>query len=86
MGCISAYGLIAVSQQVPKSNGTKKQEVAVRTKKKNLPYGTNSTHFLLFMEEMATVLNKIGLNNMFIIMDNATIYKIPDFLKAIRDH
>lgn len=26
MGCISAYGLVAISQQVPKSNSTKKQK------------------------------------------------------------
>jgi hypothetical protein len=59
IGCISAYGLIAISQQVPKSNGTKKQKVAVGNKRKNLPHGTNSTHFLLFVEEMASLLNKL---------------------------
>lgn len=35
---------------------------------------------------MASVLNKLGLNNMFVIMDNAAIHKTPDVYKAVRDH
>lgn len=84
LGCLSAYGLIAVSQQVPKSS-RKKQKVASGTKR-GLPHGTNASHFLLFLEEMAAVLNKLGLHNMYIVMDNATIHKTPEVLQAIRNH
>jgi transposase len=70
---------------VPKSNGSKKQEVAAGTKRKNLTHGTNSAQFL-FVEEMAAFLNKLGLNNLFIIMDNASIHKTPEVLKIIREY
>lgn len=64
LGCLSAYGLIAVSQQVPKT-GRKKQKVASGVKR-GLPHGTSASHFLLFVEEMAVILNKLGLHNMYI--------------------
>lgn len=35
--------------------------------------GTNSSHFLLFEEETAYVLNRLGLNNIYIIVDNVRI-------------
>lgn len=83
LGCTSAYGLIALSQQVPKSSG-KKQKTPLGTKRA-LPHGTNSSQFLLFVEETVSVLNNIGLENMYIVMDNASIYKTPEVLKEIRD-
>ena len=83
LGCLSAYGLIAVSQQVPKS-GRKKQKVD--GVKRDLPHGSNLTHFWLFVEEMAAVLNKLGLHNIYIVMDNATIHKTPKVFQAIRNH
>ncbi|CEP10865.1 hypothetical protein [Parasitella parasitica] len=83
LGCMSAYGLIALSQQVPKSS-RKKQKTPLGTKRA-LPHGTNSSHFVLFVEEVVSVLNKIGLKNMYIVMDNAFIHKTPEVLKAIRD-
>ncbi|KAG2230253.1 hypothetical protein INT48_009823 [Thamnidium elegans] len=46
LGCMSAYGLIALSQQVPKSS-RKKQKTPLGTKRA-LPHGTNSSHFVLF--------------------------------------
>lgn len=81
---MSAYGLIAISQQVPKSKDQKKQKIAGR--KRGLPHGTNASHFLLFVEEIAFTLNKLGLHNMYIIMDNASIHNTADVLKAIRDN
>ncbi|KAG0735990.1 hypothetical protein G6F16_001906 [Rhizopus arrhizus] len=83
LGCMSAYGLIALSQQVPKSS-RKKQKPPLGTKRA-LPHETNSSHFVLFVEEIVSVLNKIGLKNMYIVMDNASIHKTPEVLKAIRD-
>lgn len=53
LGCLSVYGLITVSQQVPKTN-RKKQKVASGNKK-GLPHGTTARHFLLFVEEMDAV-------------------------------
>ncbi|KAG1303212.1 hypothetical protein G6F64_010268 [Rhizopus arrhizus] len=76
LGCMSAYGLIAVSQQVPKSKGYKKQKIAGT--KRALPHDTKPSHFLLFVEEMTSTLNKLGLHNMHIIMDNATIHKTEE--------
>lgn len=84
LGCMSVHGLIALSQQVPKPNGRKKQKVAGT--KRGLPHGTNSSHFLLFIEEIAVLLNKLGLENMYIVMDNAAIHKTPDVLRAIHEH
>ncbi|EIE78975.1 hypothetical protein RO3G_03680 [Rhizopus delemar RA 99-880] len=59
LGCMSVHRLIAPSQQVPKPNGRKKQNVAGT--KRGLPHGANSSHFLLFIEEIAVLLNKLGL-------------------------
>lgn len=38
------------------------------------------------MVEMASVLNKLGLSNIFIIMDDASIDKTSEILKAIYDY
>ncbi|KAG1123211.1 hypothetical protein G6F42_010759 [Rhizopus arrhizus] len=84
LGCMSAYGLIAVSQQVPKSKGYKKQKIAGT--KRALPHDTKPSHFLLFVEEMTSTLNKLGLHNMHIIMDNATIHKTEEVVTAIREN
>ncbi|KAG0746722.1 hypothetical protein G6F57_002704 [Rhizopus arrhizus] len=35
---------------------------------------------------MAAVLNKLGLHNIYIVMDNATIHKTPKVFQAIRNH
>ena len=83
LGCMSAYGLSAVSQQVLKSSW-KKYKTATGIKR-GLPHGTNSLHFTLFVEEIVSVLNKLGLKKMYIVMDNAAIHKTPEVLKAIRD-
>ncbi|KAG0750197.1 hypothetical protein G6F57_010982 [Rhizopus arrhizus] len=53
--------------------------------KRGLPHETNSSQFTLFVEEIVSVLNKLGLKNMYIVMDNAAIHKTPKVLKAIRD-
>ncbi|CEP18228.1 hypothetical protein [Parasitella parasitica] len=37
------------------------------------------------LKEIVSVLNKLGLKNMYIVMDNAAINKTPEVLKAIRD-
>ncbi|KAG0932292.1 hypothetical protein G6F57_010454 [Rhizopus arrhizus] len=84
LGCMSAYGLTAVSQQIPKSKGYKKQKIAGT--KRALPHDTKSSHFLLFVEEMTSTLNKLGLHNMHIIMDNATIHKTEEIVTAIREN
>lgn len=84
LGCLSASELIAVSQQVPKSS-CKKQKVASGTKR-GLPHGTNTSYFLLFVEEMTTALNKLGLHNMYIVIDNVTIHKTPEVPQAIRNY
>lgn len=84
LGCMSAYGLTAVSQQIPKSKGYKKQKIAGT--KRALPHDTKSSHFLLFVEEMTSTLNKLGLHNMHIIMDNATIHKTEEAVTAIREN
>ncbi|RCH98736.1 hypothetical protein CU097_015363, partial [Rhizopus azygosporus] len=81
LGCMSANGLIAVSQQVPKSKGYKKQKIAGT--KRTLPHDTKSSHFLLFVEEMASTLIKLGLHNMHIVLDNATIHKIEEVVTEI---
>ncbi|KAI9271511.1 hypothetical protein BDA99DRAFT_433425, partial [Phascolomyces articulosus] len=46
LGYKSWYGLLALSQQVPKTTGPKKRKIA--SKDNGLPYGTSSSHFLLF--------------------------------------
>ncbi|KAG2208789.1 hypothetical protein INT45_010949 [Circinella minor] len=84
LGCMSYYGLIALSQQVPKSSGLKKRKIV--SKRSGLPHGTSSSHFLLFVREMSSVLKKVGLNNMYIVMDNAGIHKTAEVLQAVRDH
>ncbi|KAI8884055.1 hypothetical protein K501DRAFT_85198 [Backusella circina FSU 941] len=58
LGCMSWYGLLALSQQVSK----------------------------LFVQEISSVLKDFGLENMYIVIDNATIHKTPDVLQAIRDN
>ncbi|CDH60001.1 hypothetical protein RO3G_03680 [Lichtheimia corymbifera JMRC:FSU:9682] len=85
IGCISFYGLIALSQQVPGTTGSKKRKL-VDGKESGLPHGTKSSHFLLFVEQVAYVLNKHGLHNMYIVMDNASIHKTKQVLDAIRKH
>jgi transposase len=84
LGCMSVYGLIALSQQGPKPNGRKKQKTTGA--KSGLPHGTNSSHFLLFIDEIAILLNKLGLENMYIVMDNAAIHKTPDVLRSIHEY
>ncbi|KAG1451954.1 hypothetical protein G6F56_007947 [Rhizopus delemar] len=84
LGCMSVYGLITVSQQVPKSKGYKKQKIVGI--KRALPHGIKSSRFLLFVEEMISTLNKLGLHNMHIVMDNATIHKTEEVVTAIRDN
>ncbi|KAG1146555.1 hypothetical protein G6F37_001371 [Rhizopus arrhizus] len=37
------------------------------------------------LKKIVSVLNKLGLKNMYIVMDNAAIHKTPEVLKAIRD-
>ena len=67
-----------------KTGGSTKRKLV--TKKYGLPYGTSSSHFLLFERELSLTLKKPGLNNMYIVIDNAAIHKIANVLKAIRDH
>lgn len=57
IGCISYYGLVALSQQVPQTTGSKKRKL-VDGKESSLPHGTKSSHFLLFVEQVAHVLYK----------------------------
>ncbi|CDH61137.1 hypothetical protein RO3G_03680 [Lichtheimia corymbifera JMRC:FSU:9682] len=85
IGCISYHGLIALSQQVPQSTGSKKRKL-VDGRESGLPHGTKSSHFLLFVEQVAAVLNKHGLHNMYIVMDNASIHKTKQVLEAIKRH
>lgn len=61
-----------------------KKKTAIDTKR-GLPHGINSPHFTLFVKEIVSVLNKLGLKNMYIVMDNAAIHKTPEVLKAVRD-
>ena len=56
LGCMPYYGLIALSQQIPKTGGSKKCKLV--TKKSDLPHGTSSSHFLLFVREMSSTLKK----------------------------
>ncbi|ORE10820.1 hypothetical protein BCV72DRAFT_268306 [Rhizopus microsporus var. microsporus] len=42
--------------------------------------------FLLFIDEIAIVLNRLGLENMYTVMDNATIHKTSDALRAIHEY
>lgn len=66
----------------PNSNGRKKTVGA----KRDLLYGTNSSQFLLFVKDIAAVLNKLGLHNMYIVMNNAAIHETPKDLQTICDH
>lgn len=71
------------------STGSKSKwlkETKIAGIKRGLPHRINSSHFLLFVEEMATVLNKLGLHNMYIVMDNAAIHNTPEVLQATRGH
>ncbi|CAO3651575.1 unnamed protein product [Mucor hiemalis] len=43
LGCMSAYGLTAVSQQIPKSS--RKKHKTATSIKRGLPHGINSSHF-----------------------------------------
>lgn len=84
LDCIPKKGLIAILQQVSRLSGSKKRKL-VTPKKTGVPHGTNATHFFLFVEEMADVLDKYGMNNMFIVMDNAGIHKTKAVVQAIKD-
>ncbi|KAG2229083.1 hypothetical protein INT48_005352 [Thamnidium elegans] len=59
--------------------GRKRQKAAVV--KRDPPHGTNSSHFLLFVEGISTLFNKPGLQNMYIVVDNAGIHKKPEVLQ-----
>lgn len=85
LGCISRHGIIALSQQVPERPQSKKRKVA-SGKRTNLPHGTTSSHFQLFVEHVAEVLNEHGLQNMYIVMDNASIHKTAGVIAAIEKH
>lgn len=56
------------------------------SKLKMVSWNCNLSRLLLFVEEMTDVLNKLGLHNIYIVMDNATIHKIPRVLQAIHNH
>jgi transposase len=58
----------------------------IENEKRGLPHGTNSTHFLLSVEEVAFALNKLDLHNMYTIMDNISIHKAIGILKTLRDN
>ncbi|KAG2224060.1 hypothetical protein INT45_004941 [Circinella minor] len=81
LGCMSWYGLLALSQQVPKPIGSKKCKIV--SKDNGLPHGTSSSHFLLFFQEISSVSKNLGLESMYIVMDNATIHKTSEVLQAI---
>lgn len=49
LGCMSWYGLLAFSQQVPKPTGSKKRKIV--SKDNGLPHGTSSSHLLLFFKK-----------------------------------
>lgn len=57
----------------------------VSVTKRSLPHRTNVSHFLLFIEEITIVLNRLRLHSMYSVMDNATIHKVPEVLKAIHN-
>jgi hypothetical protein len=65
----------------------KKKKQKIAGAKRDLLHGTNSNHFLLFVEEMVVVLIKLSLHNMYIVTDNAAIHKTLKFFKqsVIRD-
>jgi hypothetical protein len=47
--------------------------------------GLTRGHFLLFVEKISVIRNKLGLHNMYIVMDNAAIHKPPE-VQVIRNH
>lgn len=54
--------------------------------KRGLLYRTNSSQFLLFVKDIAAVLNKLGLRNMYIVMNNAAIHEISKGFQTICNH
>ncbi|KAG2215415.1 hypothetical protein INT45_005444 [Circinella minor] len=67
-------------------------EVEVQPEGINLSIlGCMSVHGLIALSQQvpkpnAVLLNKLGLKNMYIVMDNAAIHKTPDVLREIHEH
>lgn len=86
LGAISADGVIDISLRKPTSAvSKKKRKIDGKTVQINGRVGTRSEHFLSYLNSMMDYLDRNGLHEYYIVMDNAPIHKPTTIRKQIED-
>ena len=75
IGCMSREGLLFLSRHAPREDILDHHDqIGSKRKRKDQHYGTTSTHFRDFIQDLLKVMQELKLENKYIVMDNCSIH------------